>query len=133
MGDSIEAEDNTETDCKCGEVCGDDRFKVIETAKRDLLDSTNISGSDDEMKCLDSFLFRCWQMGWLDKYRDTGKFAGMRNALLKVKDAFETDTIYAPGASPTYEQSDAARKVYKAVKDALGDSRDCPWDAMGSI
>lgn len=50
------------------EICGDNRFEIIENAKKDILDATNISTSPDEMKVLDSFLFRCWQMGWLDKY-----------------------------------------------------------------
>lgn len=52
------------------ETCGDNRFEIIEKAKNDILDATNISASQDEMKVLDSFLFRCWQMGWLDKYSD---------------------------------------------------------------
>ena len=50
------------------EICGDNRFVIIERAKKDLLESTNIGNSSDEMKVLDSFLFRCWQMGWLNKY-----------------------------------------------------------------
>lgn len=54
-----------------GEVCGDNRFEVIAKAKQHLLDSTNIHTSEDEMKALDSFLFRCWQMGWLKQYDDT--------------------------------------------------------------
>ena len=48
-----------------GAVCGDNRFEVIGEAKRMLLEGTNIESSADEMKVLDSFLFRCWQMGWL--------------------------------------------------------------------
>ena len=44
----------------------------------------------------------------------------MRKALCIVKDAFETDVIWAPGASPTYKQVEKVRKVYKAVCDALG-------------
>lgn len=52
----------------CGDVCGDNRFEIIERAKRHLLDNTNIVYSKDEMKCLDSFLFRCWQMGWLKQF-----------------------------------------------------------------
>lgn len=51
-----------------GNVCGDNRFTIIERAKEDILQSTNIESSKDEMKVLDNFLFRCWQMGWLDKY-----------------------------------------------------------------
>jgi hypothetical protein len=49
-------------------ICGDDRFKTIEKAKQDLLESTNIQTSEDEMQVIDDFLFRCWQMGWLEKY-----------------------------------------------------------------
>lgn len=53
------------------EICGDNRFEIIEKAKKDILEATNISISPDEMWVLDSFLFRCWQMGWLDKYDST--------------------------------------------------------------
>ena len=49
-------------------ICGDNRFEIIARAKADLLEGTNIDTSEDEMKVLDSFLFRCWQMGWLDRY-----------------------------------------------------------------
>ena len=56
----------------CGEICGDDRFGIIKRAKEHLLKATNIEGSKDEMSCLDSFLFRCWQMGWLKQYEKKG-------------------------------------------------------------
>ena len=49
----------------CGEICGDNRFEIIAEAKRQLLEYTNIKTSLDEMAVIDSFLFRCWQMGWL--------------------------------------------------------------------
>ena len=49
-------------------ICGDNRFHVISKAREALLESTNIKESPEEMAVLDSFLFRCWQMGWLDKY-----------------------------------------------------------------
>lgn len=52
------------------DVCGDNRFEIIEKAKTALIESTNIETSEDEMKVIDNFLFRCWQMGWLDKYDD---------------------------------------------------------------
>ncbi|MBQ9014447.1 MAG: hypothetical protein IJ094_13015 [Bacilli bacterium] len=48
--------------------CTDKRFEIIEKAKKHLLEATNIKDSKDEMACLDSFLFRCWQMGWINKY-----------------------------------------------------------------
>ena len=50
------------------DICGDNRFKIIAEAKEDLLEATNIGTSNEEMAVLDSFLFRCWQMGWLSKY-----------------------------------------------------------------
>lgn len=51
-----------------GDRCGDNRFDIIKKAKAELLKSTNIETSEDEMKVLDNFLFRCWQMGWLERY-----------------------------------------------------------------
>lgn len=51
-----------------GACCGDNRFEIIEKAKKDIIESTNISSSAKEMEVLDGFLFRCWQMGWLEKY-----------------------------------------------------------------
>ena len=58
------------------EVCTDNRFEIIEKAKKHILEATNIDTSPDEMRVLDNFLFRCWQMGWLDKYslRDDGVY-----------------------------------------------------------
>lgn len=53
-----------------GDVCGDNRFLIIERAKKDIINRTNIETSKDEIKVLDTFLFRCWQMGWLDKYAE---------------------------------------------------------------
>ena len=52
------------------DMCGDNRFEVIERAKRDLLESTNIDTSPKEMEVIDNFLFRCWQMGWLKRYEE---------------------------------------------------------------
>ena len=63
------------------EVCGDNRFEVIEEAKVDLIESTNISSSQDEMQVLDIILFRAWQMGWLDKYDKKMTFGDAIEAL----------------------------------------------------
>ena len=51
-----------------GDMCGDNRFTIIKRAKEDIIQSANIESSEDEMKVLDNILFRCWQMGWLDRY-----------------------------------------------------------------
>lgn len=48
--------------------CGDNRFEIIGKAKQDLLEATNIQDSPEEMAVINSFLFRCWQMGWLKEY-----------------------------------------------------------------
>ena len=50
------------------------QFEIIAKAKQALLDSTNIETSPEEMAVLDNFLFRCWQMGWLDDYDDSKDF-----------------------------------------------------------
>ena len=59
-----------------GEICGDNRFEIIAKAKEALIESTNIETSPKEMAVLDNFLFRCWQMGWLDKYDKAGEQNG---------------------------------------------------------
>lgn len=51
-----------------GDQCTDNRYKIIDKAKRHLIEATNIKTSADEMAVLDNFLFRCWQMGWLKQY-----------------------------------------------------------------
>lgn len=52
------------------EICTDNRFELIDKYRQRLIDATNIETSPDEMKALDSILFRFWQMGWLDKLED---------------------------------------------------------------
>ena len=46
--------------------CTDNRFEIIERAKKEIIESTNIEQSQEEMGVLDSFLYRCWQMGWIE-------------------------------------------------------------------
>lgn len=66
--------------------CGDNRFEIIEKAKAGLLDSTDIDTSPEEMQVIDNFLFRCWQMGWLDEYDDTKK-----KPVLEISDDLTAD------------------------------------------
>lgn len=51
--------------CACDGICGDNRFEIIEAAKKHLIECTNIETSPKEMEVLDSILFRMWQMKWL--------------------------------------------------------------------
>lgn len=64
-------ERNINNDINCAEIYRDNRFEIIARAKKDLLESTNINTAEDEMRVIDDFLFRCWQMGWLDKYDES--------------------------------------------------------------
>ena len=52
-----------------GEICCDDRFGIIARAKAYIIKATNIETSADEMKVLDNFLFRLWQLGWLNMFK----------------------------------------------------------------
>ena len=54
----------------CGDMCGDNRFEIIEKYKQKLIESTNIETAKDEMAVIDSILFRCWQMGWLENLEE---------------------------------------------------------------
>ena len=49
------------------DICGDNRFELIEKYKKKLIEATNIETSPEEMNVLDDILLRFWQMGWLDK------------------------------------------------------------------
>lgn len=66
----IEIKQNTEDMEEKGQCC-DNRFEIIAKAKEALLKETNIARDEQEMAVIDNILFRCWQMGWLDKYDDT--------------------------------------------------------------
>ena len=68
-------------------TCGDNRFEIIQKAKEDLLASTNIDSSPDEVAVLDNILFRAWQMGWLDKYEPDYK-ARMKKEYWQLKDRY---------------------------------------------
>lgn len=74
------------------EMCGDNRFEVIRKAKEHLIEATNIETSPDEMKVLDSFLFRAWQMGWLSDY-DPDKTAIMRGCIMDCKNCWKMKLV----------------------------------------
>ena len=44
------------------EVCSDNRFELIEKYKNKLIEATNIEDDADDMKAIDSILFRFLQM-----------------------------------------------------------------------
>lgn len=71
------------------DMCGDNRFEIIEKAKKHLLESTNINTSPEEMQVLDNFLYRCYQMGWLKKYDP--REDGIYSEFFAVKDGTRYD------------------------------------------
>lgn len=52
------------------DILTDNRFELISKAKELLVESTNIEDSPEEMAVIDDVLFRCWQMGWLNKMKE---------------------------------------------------------------
>lgn len=97
-----------------GEICGDNRFEIIAKARKDIIESTNIESSDDEMKVLDNFLFRCWQMGWLDRYDDTkvNRLKLVQEAVYTVMNHCKSDT----------NEDKIARNVARLFQNALDGS-----------
>ena len=67
---SIEIKQNKKEDMEEKKQCGDTRFRIIARAKEHLFQATNIAEDKKELEVLDSFLLRCWQMGWLKQYED---------------------------------------------------------------
>lgn len=49
------------------DVCGDNRFKIIEKVKNHLLESTNIT--QKELEVIDSILFRLWQLKYFENVK----------------------------------------------------------------
>ena len=68
-------------------TCGDNRFEIIQKAKADLLEATNIAMCQVDMEYVDSFLFRAWQMGWLEKYEPDYK-ERMKKEYWQLKDRY---------------------------------------------
>ena len=68
-------------------ICEDNRLEIIQKAKEDLIQSTNIEMAKDEMAVLDNILFRAWQMGWLKKYEPDYK-KRMKEEYWQLKDRY---------------------------------------------
>ncbi len=72
----------------------DNRFKIIEKYKQELIENTNIETSPEEMAALDDILFRFWQMGWLDKIEINSKDAVNRQeAINKIKEINSSTSV----------------------------------------
>ena len=114
------------------DICGDNRFEIIAKAKADLLEGTNIETDEAEMAVLDNILFRCWQMGWLDRY-DTADTPQTEDDayFLKLMSAVERGEISDAGANqawyeyinhkdePQTDTEIAKAIVHKMIDDAV--------------
>ena len=96
------------------EVCGDDRFDLIAKAREKLLDSTNIESRPEEVAVLDSILFRCWQMGWLDQLRDDAATLG--SGTCEIALARLMDVAAKVGIDSCAEILECVEAIRKAVK-----------------
>lgn len=85
-------------------ICADNRFEIINKAKQHLLEATNIDTSPDEMKVLDNFLFRCWQMGWLKDYECESESRKSDQELYKI------------GFHEGYEEAERQREINETIK-----------------
>ena len=74
-------------------ICGDNRFEIIEKAKQAILEETNIKDDKAQMAELDSFLFRCWQMGWLKKYEQDNEGQALLYAVEKTAERTKKEVI----------------------------------------
>lgn len=95
------------------ETCNDNRFELIERAKKDLLENTNIDTNPDELKVLDNFLFRCWQMGWLERYNDERKWYSIEKLINDL------ELINNAVINLSWYLTDLPNKKFSKIKDYL--------------
>lgn len=109
-------------------LCDDNRIITIEKAKQALIKGTNIEDSPEEMKVLDNILFRCWQMGWLDRYAPPRHFNAMPKVISERLAAGHGSNVpmqpnIPPMPSNTSNALDALADAYKARSNALKNTK----------
>jgi hypothetical protein len=114
-------------------LCDDNRIITIEKAKQAMIKGTNIEDSPEEMKVLDSFLLRCWQMGWLDRYAPTRHFNAMPKVISERMAAGHGSNVpmqpnIPPMPSNTSNALDALVDAYKGRSNAL--ENQTKWNRM---
>ena len=114
-------------------LCDDNRIITIEKAKQALIKGTNIEDSPEEMKVLDSFLLRCWQMGWLDRYAPTRHLNAMPKVISERMAAGHGSNVpmqpnIPPMPSNTSNALDALVDAYKGRSNAL--ENQTKWNRM---
>lgn len=124
-------------------LCDDNRIITIEKAKQALIKGTNIEDSPEEMKVLDNILFRCWQMGWLDRY-DPQMPSNTSNALeaLDSVNATQSNTLEASDCDPSQiaaqiihdaiDNTTFAEDAYPGIKEQLHRSVE-EWEKLQPV
>ena len=74
-----------------GMICNDNSLGLIIKYKNELLESTNVEISKDEMVGIDFILFRFWKKGLLDKLEDFDRQKAEIERLKKEKDVLSTN------------------------------------------
>ena len=116
------------------DMCGDNRFEIIAKAKEHLLDATNIDTSPKEMEVLDDFLFRCWQMGWLDRYDRKDEPQNYCDDCLYTDTCDSKEFFYACTSKATISKMEQVEDEpqtdcdHKCIQTEIGcEKTDCPW------
>ena len=108
-------------------LCDDNRTATIEAAKTALIKGTNIEDSPEEMKVLDSFLLRCWQMGWLERYAPPRHFNALPKGISERPAAGHGSNVpMQPNIPPMPSNTSNALK-------ALDSGNATQFNALGSI
>jgi hypothetical protein len=103
------------------EVCGDNRFELIEKYKEKLVKATNIETSKEEMDVIDNILFRFWQMGWLDKLEENvvprSEYEELKAKL--EKQYFWEKLLKAESHAPIIAKAkqEVAREIFEEIDD----------------
>ncbi len=96
------------------EICIDNRFDVMKKAKEHLIESTNIECCPEDMKIVDSILFRCWQMGWLDIYDDSKNIPNIKQLNQKLYNCYRTHAL-------NDEDAEWNQAIYRALRIVNGE------------
>lgn len=112
-----------------GAICGDNRFEIIAKAKQAILDETNIKDDKAQMAELDSFLFRCWQMGWLKKYeeKESNEGKALLYAVEKTAERTKKETLLEVlnWIEGMYDTDYVAGDIVRMLKDKLKKVEKC--------
>lgn len=111
-------------------LCDDNRTATIEAAKMAIIKGTNIEDSPEEMKVLNSFLLRCWQMGWLDRYAPPRHFNAMPKVISERLAAGHGSNVpMKPNIPPMPSNTSNALKALNSVNATRFDALDALADA----